>query len=236
MSLTICICAAVDWIVDHPVDGGVAGPAPCNIAVVAPCGQIKPMFVEPEERLACAAQFRHLVEDKRDRLLHAPVRVFLQSVTYLHEADWRGHDEFATSGLLVACRKRTLAQQIEFVLVETALQAEQQAIIALPRGIDCLLVDQHRVDYPTHLDKLLPVVAVTGTSRAATAPTLPRQTSATIRSKPARATPPAAERPRSSSTVSISLQPSAISRSRMAYCSALLSRLCRTWWAEDWRT
>src|ERR1700733_12686235 len=41
------------------------------------------------------------------------------------------------------------------------------------------------------------------TSRAATAPTLPRQTSATIRSKPARATPPAAERPRSSSTVSM---------------------------------
>src|SRR6202049_1679171 len=34
------------------------------------------------------------------------------------------------------------------------------------------------------------------TSRAATAPTLPRQTSATIRSKPARATPPAPDRPR----------------------------------------
>ena len=92
------------------------------------------MFVEPEERLACAAQFRNLVEDKRDRLLHAPVRVFLQSVTYLHEADWRGHDEFATSGLLVARRERTLARQVEFVLVETALQAEQQAIIALPRA------------------------------------------------------------------------------------------------------
>src|SRR3984893_15354832 len=106
---------------------------------------------------------RHLVEDKRDRLLHAPVRVFLQSVTYLHEADWRGHDEFATSGLLVARRER--ARQVEFVLVETALQAEQQAIIALPRGIDCLLVDQHRVDDAAHLDELLPVVAVTGKAR-----------------------------------------------------------------------
>ncbi|MEV8883465.1 MULTISPECIES: hypothetical protein [Mesorhizobium] len=31
-------------------------------------------------------------------------------------------------------------------------------------------------------------------TRAATVPTLPRQTSATLRSKPARATPPAAER------------------------------------------
>jgi hypothetical protein len=74
------------------------------------------------------------------------------------------------------------------------------------------------------------------TSRAQTAPTLPRQTSATIRSKPARCTPPAADRPRSSSITSISDQPSAVSRSRMAYCSALLSRLCNTWWAEDCRT
>ena len=46
------------------------------------------------------------------------------------------------------------------------------------------------------------------TSRAATAPTLPRQTSATMRSKPARAVPPAAEQPRSSSMTSISDQPS----------------------------
>src|SRR5713226_6735485 len=74
------------------------------------------------------------------------------------------------------------------------------------------------------------------TSRAATAPTLPRQTSATIRSKPARATPPAAERPRSSSTVSMRDQPSAVRRSRIAYCKALLSRLWRTCWAEDCRT
>src|SRR6202166_2942117 len=59
-------------------------------------------------------------------------------------------------------------------------------------------------------------------------PTLPRQTSATIRSKPARCTPPAAERPRSSSITSTSDHPSAVSRSRMAYCNALLSRLCNT--------
>ena len=80
-------------------------------------------------------------------------------------ADGRGHDEFAASSLLVSCRERTLAQQIKFVLVETALQAEQQTIIALPRGIDCLLVDQHRVDDATHLDELLPVAAVAGKAR-----------------------------------------------------------------------
>ena len=58
----------------------------------------------------------------------------------------------------------------------------------------------------------------------------------TIRSNPTRVTPPAADRPRSSSTVSNSDQPSATSRSRMAYCSAWLSRLCSTWWGEDCRT
>jgi hypothetical protein len=36
--------------------------------------------------------------------------------------------------------------------------------------------------------------------------------------------------------VSNSDQPSATSRSRMAYCSAWLSRLCSTWWGEDCRT
>src|SRR3981189_2225297 len=117
------------------------------------------------------------------------------------------------------------------VFVEAALQAQEQPIIAVSRRIDRLLIDQHGVDHAAHLDQLLPVPVLRAkrqTSRAQTAPTLPRQTSATMRSKPARCTPPAAERPRSSSMTSISDQPSAVRRSRMAYCSALLSRLCST--------
>src|SRR5262245_37508948 len=35
--LTIRIGAAVDWIVDHPVDSGVVRLAPNNIAIIAPC-------------------------------------------------------------------------------------------------------------------------------------------------------------------------------------------------------
>src|SRR6516164_7609601 len=111
------------------------------------------MLDEPEERLAYAAKFSHLVKDKRDCFLHTPVRVLLKSVAHLHEADRRGHDEFTTSSLLVARRERTLAQQVEFVLVETALQAEQEAIIALSRGINCLLVNQHRVDDAVLIDQ-----------------------------------------------------------------------------------
>lgn len=67
------------------------------------------------------------------------------------------------------------------------------------------------------------------TSRAATAPTLPRQTSDTMRSNPVRVTVPAADRPRSSSTTSISRHPSCRSRSCMAYCSFWLSGLWVTW-------
>ncbi len=74
------------------------------------------------------------------------------------------------------------------------------------------------------------------TSRAATAPTVPRQTSATMRSKPRRATAPAADRPRSAPTTSIRQTPNACSRPVMAYCRAPLSRLCMTWWGEDCRT
>jgi hypothetical protein len=58
------------------------------------------------------------------------------------------------------------------------------------------------------------------TWRAQRAPTLPRLTSATMRSKPARCTPPAAERPRSSSMTSIPDELSAVGRSQMEYCRA----------------
>jgi hypothetical protein len=58
--------------------------------------------------------------------------------------------------------QRTLAQEIEFVFIEAALQTEQQTVIALSRRIDGLLVDQERVDHAAHLDKLLPVAVVAG--------------------------------------------------------------------------
>jgi hypothetical protein len=97
-------------------------------------------------------------------------------------------------------------------------------------------IDEDPAEKPGRFFELRLHGAKLETSRAQTAPTFPRQTSATIRSKPARCTPPAAERPRSSSITSISMKPSAVSRSRMAYGNAPLSRLCSTWWAEDWRT
>lgn len=174
-------------------------------------GQIQPMFEEPHQGLTGAAELSDLVEHHDNRFLHAAIGSLLDPVPNLHEAHRGCHNEFATAGFLIAGRERMLAQKIEFVLIEASLQPQQQPVVALTRCIDRLLVDQHGVDDSAHLNELLPATAVAGkpdTSRAATAPTLPRQTSAT---------PPAAERPRSSSIVSMRDQPSAVRRSRIAY-------------------
>ena len=84
---------------------------------------------------------------------------------HLDEADRRRDDEFAPPGLLVARRERPLTQEVELVLVEAALQPQQQPVVALPRRIDRLLIDQQRVDDPAHLDELLPVAAVAREAR-----------------------------------------------------------------------
>jgi hypothetical protein len=44
--------------------------------------------------------------------------------------DRRCDDELAASGFLSARFQRTLAQKIQFVFVEAALQSKQQAVIA----------------------------------------------------------------------------------------------------------
>lgn len=109
------------------------------------------------------------------------------------------------------------------MLIQAALQTQEHAVIPLAQRIDGLLVDQDSIDNSAHHDDLLPVPTVPGE-----APDLARGHSADLskagfcrRSNPARVTAPAAERPRSSSTVSICDHPSAIGRSRMAYCRAL---------------
>src|SRR5262249_7999147 len=44
----------------------------------------------------------------------------------------------------------------------TALEAQQQAIVALPRRVDGFLVDEQGIDQPADLNELLPVTAVAG--------------------------------------------------------------------------
>jgi alpha/beta hydrolase fold len=70
----------------------------------------------------------------RHRFLDTPIRIFLITVAGLHETDGRCHNQLAPARLLVAGRERALAQQIQLVLVEAALEPEQQAVVAWRPG------------------------------------------------------------------------------------------------------
>src|SRR5215831_3853826 len=107
----------------------------------------------------------HLANRLGDGLLHAAIGILLVVVAGLDKAHWRADDEFATTRLLVARRERALAQQIKFIFVEASLQPEKQPVIPVPRRIDRLLINQHRIDNAAHLDQLLPVPAVAGEAR-----------------------------------------------------------------------
>lgn len=108
--LTIGIGAAVDRVLNDPVDGGVARSPPGRVAVGLLHRQIELVLVEPAERLSRAAQFLDLVEHQLDRFLDTPIRVFLITVAGLHEADGRCHNQLAAARLLITGRPRALAQ------------------------------------------------------------------------------------------------------------------------------
>src|ERR1700737_2873461 len=67
--LTIGIGAAVDRVLNDPVDGGVARSPPGRVAVGLLHRQIEIVLVEPAERLSGTAQFLDLVEHQLDRFL-----------------------------------------------------------------------------------------------------------------------------------------------------------------------
>ncbi|EHJ58127.1 hypothetical protein NSU_4905 [Novosphingobium pentaromativorans US6-1] len=122
------------------------------------------MLQKPHESLTGAAKFNDFLEYQRDGFLHTAVRILLEPICDLHNADRGSNHKFAALGFLVTGRERALAQQVQFIFVETGLQAEQEAVIALSRRIDGLLVNQNSIDDAAHLDELLPVPAVAGKS------------------------------------------------------------------------
>ena len=65
----------------------------------------------------------------------------------------------------MACGQRALTQKVEFVLVEAALQAEQEPVITLAGCVDGLLIDEQGINNTAHLDQLLPVPTVAGEAR-----------------------------------------------------------------------
>src|SRR4051794_6590581 len=155
----------VSGVGDELVKGRVAGATPFDRTGVDPGGQVELVLQEPEEGLASAAQFGDLVDGEADRRLDAPVGVLLQPVADLDEADRGRHDQLAAACLLMACRERALPQKVEFVLVEAALETQEQAVVAKTRRVDHLLVDKQRVDDAAHFNELLPISAVAREAR-----------------------------------------------------------------------
>src|SRR5258708_12373616 len=143
--------------------------------------------MEPAERLSRAAQFLDLVEHQLDRFLDTPIRIFLITVAGLHEADGGRHNQLGPARRLVARRKRALAQQIQLVLVEAALEPEQQAVVAVHRRIDGLLIDQNGIDHAAHLNELLPIPAVAGEARDLAGANRTNLTEANLRYHPLKA-------------------------------------------------
>ena len=110
--------------------------------------------MESEQRLSRAAKLQHLVEHQRDRLLHAPVWILLIAVACLHEAHRRADDKLAPSRLLVTGRERTLAQEIEFVLVEAAPSIRAGAGHCRDAAQRPSPDRSARIDHAAHLDQL----------------------------------------------------------------------------------
>src|SRR5208283_3671604 len=98
---TIGIGAAVDGVLDHPVESGVIGPSPSRLAVPLLHRKVEVLLMEPKQRLSGAAEFLDFVEDQRDCRLHAPILILLVLVAGLHEAHRSRYDEFAAPGLRV---------------------------------------------------------------------------------------------------------------------------------------
>src|SRR3954464_14125906 len=79
--------AAINGVLDHPVDGGIGRPTPGHIPIRLLHGQIEIMLMEPKPPLAPAARPLALVKGERDALLPPPVRILLVTVAVLHEAN-----------------------------------------------------------------------------------------------------------------------------------------------------
>lgn len=80
---------------------------------------------------------------------------------------------------LIKGRQGALTQQIQLILLETALQSQQQSVIPV---VDRHVSTTRQISMICWKSRLLRVKR--DTSRVATAPTLPRPTAATIRSSP----------------------------------------------------
>jgi hypothetical protein len=121
---------------------------------------------EPQQRLPNRAALEELAEHEKHRFLNSLVGILLQALVLgSEEPNRRGHNQLAASGLGQSRIPRMLTKQIQFVLVKRPLQTQQEPVIAQPRRVDRVLIEQQGIDHPAHLDQLLPLTTVAGKPR-----------------------------------------------------------------------
>ncbi len=89
------------------------------------------MLQQPQQHWPRRTKFLTLPEHSEYGLLHALVRVLLQTpVQRLEIANRHRRQEFPAPRLLVSPLDSALPQQVQLVFVETPLESEQQPVVA----------------------------------------------------------------------------------------------------------
>jgi hypothetical protein len=133
--------------------------------------------------------------------------------------------KFAAARLVQDAALQPSPQYMQFGFTHRAFQTQQEAVVEVGRVVYPVDVQDQRIGQGTDLLQPMPIRRVACQAGDFQIPALPTPTSATSRWKPSRSTAEAPDRPRSLSIVMMrsSVQPSAMARSRRAYCRFVLS-------------
>src|SRR3954465_12287699 len=160
------VCAGVNRVGQHVVEGVVDGQLPGDASALAPipdCRQRQALVAHPEVNLPNRLQLGELGKDERDRLLDTTVRILLDAVVVrLAVADRDGEEELAAAGLLLEGFERALTEERELHLAHGALHAEQKPVVRMARIVDPILIKDQRTDQAAELEQRVPVAAVAG--------------------------------------------------------------------------
>src|SRR3954466_15543827 len=138
------VCAGVNRVGQHVVEGVVDGQLPGDAAALAPIPdrrQRQALVAHPEVNLPNRLQLGKLGEDERDRLLHAAVRILLDAVVvHLEVAHGDGEKELAAAGLLLQGFERALTEEGQLHLAHGALHAEQKPVVRMTRIVRSIML------------------------------------------------------------------------------------------------
>ena len=98
-----------------------------------------------QEHLTDALHLGESGKDQPNRLAHAQVRILFYLVAaYFHIAHGHREKELTPPSLLLQGFHGTSAEERQFQFAHRPLHAQQQPIVAMPRLIDTIFIDNHR--------------------------------------------------------------------------------------------